>query len=169
MIYAEPADRFIEERGGFTDVDTHVALLMSLPGIPPQQIRSFVRTAQIAPTILSQIGLDPRALQSVVKKHTPIAPGMGSHSAPPPVDESGRIGRYTQHFIKFRLPMQTAYFLAVPTNLEGVPLESARRISLRMKVFIGVASKRGNGSRIIACSSIHSASFCCSSLLGGLS
>jgi hypothetical protein len=75
MIYAEPADRFIEEHGGFTEDDTHVALLMSLPGIPPQQIKSFVRTAQIAPTILSQIGLDPRALQSVVKEHTPLLPG----------------------------------------------------------------------------------------------
>jgi hypothetical protein len=75
MIYAEPADHFIEEHGGFTEDDTHVALLMSLPGIPPQQIRSFVRTAQIAPTILSQIDLDPRALQSVVKEHTPLLPG----------------------------------------------------------------------------------------------
>jgi type I phosphodiesterase/nucleotide pyrophosphatase len=75
MIYAEPADRFIQEHGGFTDDDTHVALLMSLPGIPPQQIKSLVRTAQIAPTILSQIGLDPRSLQSVVKEHTPLLPG----------------------------------------------------------------------------------------------
>jgi hypothetical protein len=75
MIYAEPADRLIEEPGGFTDDDTHVALLMSLPGIPPQQIKSFVRTAQITPTILSQIGLDPRSLQSVVKGYTPLLLG----------------------------------------------------------------------------------------------
>jgi hypothetical protein len=90
MIYAELADRFIEEHGGFTDDDTHVALLMSLPGIPPQQIRSFVRTAQIAPTILSQIGLDPKSLQSVVKEHTPLLPGweVTVHTT---AHESGRI------------------------------------------------------------------------------
>jgi hypothetical protein len=77
MIYADPTDHFIEEHGGFTDDDTHVALLISQPGIPPQEIKSFVRTAQIAPTILDQIGIDPMSLQAVVKEHTPMLPGLG--------------------------------------------------------------------------------------------
>lgn len=76
MIYADPSDHFIEEHGGFTDDDTHVALLISSPGIPPQEIKSYVRTAQIAPTILNSIGMDPQSLQAVVKEHTPMLPGL---------------------------------------------------------------------------------------------
>ena len=90
MIYAEPAVRFIEEHRGFADDDTHVALFMSL--LPPQQIKSFIRTAQIAPTILSRIGLDPRSLQSVVKEGTPLLPGW-EVTLCSTADESGRIRR----------------------------------------------------------------------------
>jgi hypothetical protein len=74
-IYADPADHFIEEHGGLTDDDSHVALLFSLPGLARQEIKSYVRTAQIAPTILDQIGLNPRSLQAVVKEQTPMLPG----------------------------------------------------------------------------------------------
>jgi predicted AlkP superfamily pyrophosphatase or phosphodiesterase len=75
-IYAEASDHFIEEHGGFADDDTHVALLLSLPGMNPKEVKSIVQTAQIAPTILEQLGIDPRSLEAVVKEHTPTLPGL---------------------------------------------------------------------------------------------
>jgi arylsulfatase A-like enzyme len=75
-IYAEASDHFIEEHGGFADEDTHVALLLSLPGMDAKEIKSMVQTAQIAPTILEQLGIDPRSLEAVVKEHTSTLPGL---------------------------------------------------------------------------------------------
>ena len=80
MIYAEPADHFIEEHGGFTDDDTHVALLMSLPGMPPQQIRSFVRTAPNCTYDSESNWPRPQGPPVGCERAHPIAPGMGSHS-----------------------------------------------------------------------------------------
>jgi hypothetical protein len=77
VIYVEPGDGFIEEHGGFTDEDTHVALLVSLPSFLPREIKSPVHTAQIAPTILEQLGLNPNSLEAVVEEMTPTLPGLG--------------------------------------------------------------------------------------------
>jgi hypothetical protein len=76
VIYVEEKDGFIEEHGGFTEEDTHVALLVSLAGSSPCEIKSPVATAQIAPTILSELGLNPKKLQAVVNERTPILPGL---------------------------------------------------------------------------------------------
>jgi len=78
VIYVEAKDGFIEEHGGFTDDDTHVALLLSLPTFSPREIKSPVRTAQIAPTILQELGLNPQSLQAVAKEMTPTLPGLGA-------------------------------------------------------------------------------------------
>ncbi len=78
MIYVEKDDGFIEEHGGFTEEDTHVALLVSLAGSSSCEIKSPVTTAQIAPTILSELGLNPKKLEAVVNELTPILPGLGS-------------------------------------------------------------------------------------------
>jgi arylsulfatase A-like enzyme len=80
VIYVEPDDGFIEEHGGFTDEDTHVALLISLPNFLPREIKSLVRTDQIAPTILEQLGLNPKSLEAVVKEMTPRLPVLGPFS-----------------------------------------------------------------------------------------
>jgi hypothetical protein len=76
VIYVEQRDGFIEEHGGFTDEDTHVALLLSLPSFPSLKVKSPVRTAQIAPTILRELGLNPQSLEAVVKEMTPVLPGL---------------------------------------------------------------------------------------------
>ena len=73
-IYADPEDGFIEEHGGFTEEDTHVPLLVALPSFAKVEVKSPVRTAQIAPTILQRLGLDPQALQAVRKEMTPPLP-----------------------------------------------------------------------------------------------
>ena len=80
-IYAEPDDGFIEEHGGFTEQDTHVPLLVALPSFPTQEVRTPVRTAQIAPTILKELALDPNSLQAVVKEMTAVLPGISRQKA----------------------------------------------------------------------------------------
>jgi len=75
-IYAEPDDGFIEEHGGFTEQDTHVPLLLALPSFPTREVRTPVRTAQIAPTILKELALDPNSLQAVVREMTAVLPGI---------------------------------------------------------------------------------------------
>ena len=76
VIYVEESDGFVEEHGGFTEEDTHVALLVSLSTVPAQEIKSPVCTTQIAPTILGQLGLDPKKLDAVRDELTPALPGL---------------------------------------------------------------------------------------------
>ncbi len=63
VIYTKPTATKIAEHGGFSDDDTHVALLVSAPGLQPGTVSAPVTTTQVAPTLLSALGLDPAALQ----------------------------------------------------------------------------------------------------------
>jgi hypothetical protein len=62
----------LAEHGGFSDDDRNVALMLSAPGIKPQIVESLTYTTQIAPTILSALGLDPSLLIGVQKEGTPV-------------------------------------------------------------------------------------------------
>jgi len=64
------------EHGGFAWDDTNVMLLVSNPDIKARTVHSFVETAQVAPTILKMLGLDPEALDAVREEGTPILPGL---------------------------------------------------------------------------------------------
>jgi len=64
------------EHGGFAHDDTNVMLLVSSPGLAPHTIHSFVETAQVAPTILKILGLDPSALDAVRQEGTPVLPAL---------------------------------------------------------------------------------------------
>jgi Type I phosphodiesterase / nucleotide pyrophosphatase len=70
----------LAEHGGFSHDDTNVMMLLSHPRFSPQTVTSPVETAQIAPTILTALGLDPDALQSVREEHTQVLPGIPSNS-----------------------------------------------------------------------------------------
>ena len=70
----------IAEHGGFSEDDTHVALLLSNPGLQARQIKSPVETMQVAPTILWVLGLDTQSLKAVRLEHTAILPGIPPHS-----------------------------------------------------------------------------------------
>ena len=52
-------------------------LLVSNPRIKAKTVTSFVETTQVAPTILSILGLDPNALTAVEAEGTSILPGFG--------------------------------------------------------------------------------------------
>ena len=62
----------LAEHGGFSDDDRNVALLLSAPAIKPQIVESLTYTTQIAPTILSALGLNPMALIGVQKEGTQL-------------------------------------------------------------------------------------------------
>ncbi len=64
------------EHGGFAQDDTNVMLLVSQPHLHAKTITSFVETAQVAPTILRLLGLDPESLDAVRKEGTPVLPGL---------------------------------------------------------------------------------------------
>jgi hypothetical protein len=55
----------LAEHGGFANDDTTVIMLVSNPGFKQTTIYSPVKTAQVAPTILALLGLNPNALVAV--------------------------------------------------------------------------------------------------------
>ena len=64
------------EHGGFAHDDTNAMLLVSNPNLQARSVNSFVETAQVAPTILKLLGLDPNALDAVRQEGTPVLPGL---------------------------------------------------------------------------------------------
>ena len=53
-----------------------MVLLLSNPSLSPQTNRSNVETRQIAPTILTALGIDPKALRAVLVESTQKLPGL---------------------------------------------------------------------------------------------
>ncbi len=76
VIYASPTATKIAEHGGFSEPDTHVALLIANPGLSQKHVYASVATTQIAPTILQLLGLDPNRLQAVRQEQTQALPGL---------------------------------------------------------------------------------------------
>jgi hypothetical protein len=74
-IYVEDKD-FIAEHGGMTDPDEHVALLLAMPGLSSRTLKTPVQTAQVAPTIMRVLGLDPNTLRAVQIEKTAPLPGL---------------------------------------------------------------------------------------------
>jgi len=65
-----------EEHGGFSHDDTNVVLLLSNPTFKPRTVSAGVGTAQVAPTILRSLGINPTALEAVQIEGTPILPAL---------------------------------------------------------------------------------------------
>jgi hypothetical protein len=66
----------IAEHGGADRQDRHVPLVVFGAGASAGSVPSPVETTQIAPTILTLLGLDPQQLQAVQAEHTPVLPGI---------------------------------------------------------------------------------------------
>jgi hypothetical protein len=64
----------LAEHGGFAHDDTNAMLLLANPELQPRTVYSAVGTMQIAPTILSSLGLDPQKLDGVRLEGTPVLP-----------------------------------------------------------------------------------------------
>ncbi len=65
-----------EEHGGFNHDDTNVMLLVEFPTFHPKTVKAAVGTAQVAPTILKALDLDPANLYAVRTEGTPVLPDI---------------------------------------------------------------------------------------------
>jgi hypothetical protein len=65
-----------EEHGGFAHDDTNVMLLLSNPSFKKRTVYSEVGTLQIAPSILTALGLNPNKLDGVRLEGTGVLPGV---------------------------------------------------------------------------------------------
>lgn len=66
----------IASRGGLTDDDTHVALLVSGAQLTGRTDPTWVPTTQIGPLLLRALGLEKFDLQALHMEHTPALPGI---------------------------------------------------------------------------------------------
>ena len=66
----------LEEHGGFSHDDTNVVMLFANPGFKAQTVSAPVETVQIAPTILSVLGLNPQSLDAVQIEGTAVLPAV---------------------------------------------------------------------------------------------
>ena len=66
----------LAEHGGFAHDDTNVILLLSHPRFQPRTVSAAVGTAQVAPTILRALNIDPRLLDAVRAEGTGVLPAV---------------------------------------------------------------------------------------------
>jgi hypothetical protein len=66
----------LSEHGGFSHDDTNVFLMLSHVSFRPRAIRAEVGTAQVAPTILKALGLNPAELNAVRVEGTSVLPDL---------------------------------------------------------------------------------------------
>jgi len=66
----------LAEHGGFSHDDTNVVLLLSNPRFKPNTVKAAVGTAQVAPTILKVLGINPSALDAVRIEGTGVLPAV---------------------------------------------------------------------------------------------
>jgi hypothetical protein len=74
IVYSGPTK--LAEHGGMNPGDRHVLMVVSGPGIKAQVESASVETTQVAPTILSLLGLDPSELAAVRIEGTQVLPGI---------------------------------------------------------------------------------------------
>jgi hypothetical protein len=76
IVYTGPGKK-LAEHGGMNVDDRHVLMVVNGPGIKSHQvIPTSVETTQVAPTVLSLLGLDPSALDAVRVEGTQTLPGI---------------------------------------------------------------------------------------------
>jgi arylsulfatase A-like enzyme len=66
----------LAEHGGFAHDDTNVVLLLSHPSFEPKTVSATVGTAQVAPTFLKALHIDPSALDAVRAEGTSVLPAV---------------------------------------------------------------------------------------------
>jgi hypothetical protein len=66
----------LAEHGGFAHDDTNVVLLLSFPSFKPRTVSAAVGTAQVAPTVLKALGMNPSSLSAVRVEGTPVLPAI---------------------------------------------------------------------------------------------
>ena len=75
-IYAPAGTTPIAAHGGLSDWDTHVALLISGPGLTGRTDPTWVPTTQLGPLLLRALGMEKFDLDALHREHTPALPGI---------------------------------------------------------------------------------------------
>ncbi|NUX52718.1 alkaline phosphatase family protein [Paraburkholderia youngii] len=76
VIYTSSTKKDAEHGGNAPD-DSHVGLLVSYPTLQAATNTATVSLAQVAPTVLKSLALDPSLLHSVAAEGTQVLPGLG--------------------------------------------------------------------------------------------
>jgi hypothetical protein len=63
-------------RGGMSDEDTHIALLISGPQLTGRSDPTYVPSTQLAPLLLRALGMEKFDLQALHLEHSPALPGI---------------------------------------------------------------------------------------------
>jgi hypothetical protein len=66
----------VAEHGGFAHDDVNVLMLVAAPGLEAQTFTTQVQTAQVAPTVLKLLGINPAKLDAVRLEGTESLPGF---------------------------------------------------------------------------------------------
>ena len=74
VVYAKPTK--LAEHGGMNPGDRHVLMLLSGAGVSRGVVSQTVGTTQVAPTILTLLGLDPDQLTAVQDEGTKVLPDI---------------------------------------------------------------------------------------------
>ena len=80
----------IAEHGGFNEDDVHTALLLSIPGMKAQQVKTPVSNQQVAPTILKALDIDPDQLDAVRQERIHVLPFFFTDGDDNDRDQHGR-------------------------------------------------------------------------------
>ena len=75
VVYTGPGKK-LAEHGGMNVDDRHVLMVVNGAGVKRQVVSSAVETTQVAPTVLSLLGLDPASLDAVRVEGTQVLPGL---------------------------------------------------------------------------------------------
>ena len=78
VIYSGSSKKIAEHGGGSLN-DTGVALMVSFPSLKARTVSTKVSTTQVAPTILKELMLNPKALEAVRKEGTKTLPELFGH------------------------------------------------------------------------------------------
>ena len=77
VTYTGSAKKLMEH-GGFAHDDTNVMMLFANPGFKAKTVSAAAETAQVAPTILKVLGLDPQSLEAVQMEGTGVLPDVAA-------------------------------------------------------------------------------------------
>jgi hypothetical protein len=75
VVYTTSSSK-LAEHGGFAHDDTNVMLLLSNPSFDARTVFAQVGTAQVAPTILKALRIDPPELDAVRAEGTGVLPSV---------------------------------------------------------------------------------------------
>ncbi len=70
----------LTEHGGFAHDDTNVMMLFANPGFTAKTVSAAAETAQVAPTILNALGLNPQSLDAVKIEGTAVLPDVAAQA-----------------------------------------------------------------------------------------